>query len=145
MGVVETIFQNLAANSATSNSPGGRLISYTHTSSLRVLIGMKSTKKASASCATGKRSWYQCCLTRSSSRTQGSACLVSGSWQKVELYRTVRSARDNGAFSLDVVEAVIGGSPQSAAEGMLRYGMLEGNIGYIYPLQFYEKCANRLL
>ncbi|MCH8957452.1 hypothetical protein IIA28_19375 [candidate division KSB1 bacterium] len=71
--------------------------------------------------------------------------MVSGSWQKVELYRTVRSARDNGAFSLDVVEAVIGGSPQSAAEGMLRYGMLEGNIGYIYPLQFYEKCANRLL
>lgn len=52
--------------------------------------------------------------------------------ERVEPYRTVRSARDDGAFSLDVVEAVIGDSLQSAAEGVLRYGMLEGNIGYIY-------------
>ena len=56
--------------------------------------------------------------------------------EKVEPYRTVRSARDDGAFSLEVVEAVIGGSLQSAAKGMLRYGMLEGNIGYIYFTNF---------
>ncbi len=56
--------------------------------------------------------------------------------EKVEPYRTVRSAGDDGAFSLDIVEAVIDGSLQSAAKGMLRYGMLEGNIGYIYFSNF---------
>ncbi len=56
--------------------------------------------------------------------------------EKVEPYRSARSTRDDGAFSLDVVETVIGGSLQSAAKGMLRYGMLEGNIGYIYFTNF---------
>jgi len=56
--------------------------------------------------------------------------------KKLSHTRTVRSAADDGAFSLDIVEAVIDGSLQSAAKGMLRYGMLEGNIGYIYFSNF---------
>lgn len=53
-------------------------------------------------------------------------------------YRSIRSERDDGVFSLDVVETMIAGSFQSAADGRLRYGMLEGNIGYIYFSDFTE-------
>lgn len=58
--------------------------------------------------------------------------------ERIEPYRTKRSARDDGAFSLNLVESTSGNSLQSAAEGRVRYAMLENNIGYIYLSSFNE-------
>ena len=57
-------------------------------------------------------------------------------------YRSVRSERDDGAFSIDVVEASMAGTLQSRADGRLRYGMLDGNIGYIFFSNFSKKVQN---
>jgi len=60
----------------------------------------------------------------------------------VNPYQSFRSERDEGAFSLDVVEKVITGSLRSEADGRIRFGMLEGNIGYIYLSAFNNKVGS---
>ena len=88
---------------------------------------MKSTE-AFCPCATGKGHDINAVLLDLLAELKGQHVWFKAAGEKVEPYRTVRSAGDDGAFSLDIVEAVIDGSLQSAAKGMLRYGMLEGNI-----------------
>jgi len=59
----------------------------------------------------------------------------------VNPYQSFRSERDEGAFSLDVVERVITGSVRSEADGRIRFGMFAGNIGYIYLSVFSDKVG----
>ncbi len=60
----------------------------------------------------------------------------------VNPYQSFRSERDEGAFSFDVVERVITGSVRSEAAGRIRFGMLAGNIGYVYLSAFTDKVGS---